>query len=316
MVTIARIRRNHNATYRRTTRAVTTGSTALRSGPPASSPGLSGVLQQWVPFSGPPPFEMFDTKGQKRHVLRESGSNQFHLTIGASYPIARLHLFWDHEGTGLYLDQRIPLSYVPTAIAVDGSNNDFVIAGRTRSGQTLVERLKIGNPAVLGIVDHVTGEVTLTLHDAPILSVDRLYEGATDGLDYITSLSFYEGGWDDLLLQAWDSQDLWRLPAIPPARGLNTPELVASTVAAGSNVLLCPALDRHFELLTTYNHVNFGYLYHGDAVYVDLPSVIVWDLDRDGILDDWMEVPGSVAWESLGLHEPSGYLPWNEGESL
>lgn len=276
--------------------------------PPSPSSGSSS--QQWTPFIGIPPLEMFMTDGQQWHTIRDDGANRFRLKVRVRYPKARLSLQWDHKGSNGYLWQDIPLSYVPTAIAIDASNDDFLIAGRTRSGQTLVERMHVGNPPAIGIADPITGKVNTTLYDAPIQSVDRLYEGAMEGLDYITSICFYGPGWTELLLQGWDSQDLYRLSAVPPASGLNTPELLASDTIVGPSVLSCPALERHFGQLTAYNTVNFGYLYHCDTVYIDLSPIIVWDLNRDGLLDDWMEVPDSVTWESLGLHEPSGYLPW------
>lgn len=209
-------------------------------------------------------------------------------------PGKSVSLFW-RSVTGVAAEQQIALDYFPTR-AIFLSDGRLCVAGKRGRGATTLDLLEIVPPS--RVQDLYT--LPRNLDASATKSVTTVFEARQVGQDMVRLVNENMTNPDWLFVQFWDSRDLYSLDLTSGAV-----TLVASPTAQGS-AIHAPSLVVDYSVINRRDHIRSGYLYIMALESGGAPIVVLVDSDRDGVLDDCLELTAGE-WGSQGYGDAANY---------
>ncbi|MBK8178026.1 MAG: hypothetical protein IPK67_03845 [Planctomycetes bacterium] len=260
----------------------------------------SATAMQWAPQLGSPPWQLSGMDQLLEPLdFRERGFLG-RVTFGTEE--RRINIAWTQIGSGAHYSQEVALAFWPTACTSLADGKSLCIAGKERLGNTRIQKLTFDAPLVF---TSTTGLSVLV--PAPIAAEEALYNEATQGRDLVRFMTQQRGVSDRLLLQFYDSGDIYSLdigsaPQDPPY------QLIAKASGATTPpVMLVPQLANPYSQLWTGDHQVHGFLYvlcFPSSELVD--PLVLMDGNRDGTLDGSILASGGL-WVSMGFSNGLSY---------
>jgi hypothetical protein len=234
-----------------------------------------------------------------------------------SYDLAgrSVELRWSWTSTGprpkQHSVQSESLSFWPTD-AIGLRTDRAAIAG-VRRGRVVVEVWSIASADLpTPKLDPSTGEYRYGELVLPIRSRVGVFDEAQSATGPVYAMYFNprppDGFSDSLFLHFSTSKDLFRVD-VRESDGTSVSTKVASTTAQ-TGVLLEPRLADPFRHRWSAERSSHGYVYifagvPGGAVTLD--SLVLYDVDRDGMLDGSLRLDGAM-WNAGGWGDVSNYV--------
>lgn len=184
-------------------------------------------------------------------------------------------------------EQIIATSYYPTCL-ITPSPTKWVVAGKTTRGATVIEVWTVQKPLVAYPLNQNASPV---IEPATVTQIDVVYDAAVEGRDMVAQMCGKFGDANKILVQFYDSKDLYELDLTSQAL-----TLVASPTAGGG-VLQAPALSKDYQQFWTREHLTYGYVYVLASAGSSTGTLVFKDTNKDGSIDSW-EAPSSAAWAS------------------
>lgn len=186
------------------------------------------------------------------------------------------------------------VSYWPTAV-VALSATELIVTGYDHRGITRIERWDVTLPTI--VVD-ASGKEHLRTFAVARSDVLMLFE---TGKEAVCVLEINRGATRSVLLQFWDSRDVYRLDIDTATLTLQ----VSATQRAG--VLSLPQLaDAYLFQVWTGDHILHGYTYILMSIEGRKMPIALFDGDRDGTLDSGLSVDAATSL-SMGLYDGTQY---------
>jgi len=251
---------------------------------------LYGIQQTTFP---PPPKELRETERMWNKKWAEPTNG---LSGHAAYftTAKKFTMTWRHS-SGVGASQDIALPFYPTAICRNGMDVIYV-AGRNQKGQTVVHAMTYTPPTVT-----VGGGGAVSIGNAVVTNIDVLYHEATTGRDMIRFMRPTLFDSTKLLIQFWDSRDLYLLDT---TSGAYT-KVASSTASPG--VLQVPSIQDHFDMVWFAEHVAYGYVYVLGSAKHDVNALIIYDMNKDGVFDGFLSIPKSQ-WATSGFESAVDFV--------
>jgi hypothetical protein len=225
------------------------------------------------------------------------------LNNSTSPPDFTLPYHFETDSIGSYANhhaqQTLPTRFYPTACCVVDSTY-FLVAGVTTQGAAIIERWELAWPSPMPTpaMDATDGRTHVHVATPAVARRERLYETAPLAQRYVRNLAGLQrsaGPTQAVLVQFHDSSDVLRLD-------LTTRQF--TTIASGSNSSATlgqvPSLATNCERWVEFgDRIGLGYAYRfrigtpwtmtGSTVGAP-PSLVLIDQDRDGELDQFVEL--------------------------
>jgi hypothetical protein len=267
------------------------------------SAGTMAVSQTWMPYPNPPPVALSWDEEHGAAQLKFPGIG---VTGRVSYDLyqKRVTVSWMKQPGRTSNQQRITVSYWPTAMAVLSDGKTLIIAGKRRNGNTVIETWRFHMPLVLLPTPPATGSAHL--QDAVIDEITTIYDAAVQGQDMVAHLFAKPTEPTSALAQFYDSRSVYQLNfAAAPA----SCTLVAVPSGGSGSVLTVPRLADNFTSVWSADHVTKGYVYFfvNDESGSINPLALI-DANRDHAIDSWSSVSASQ-WISDGWATWANYVP-------
>lgn len=185
-------------------------------------------------------------------------------------------------------------SFWPTAVA-PVSATEIVVAGYDRRGITRIERWTVTLPSI--VVD-LSGKERLRTHAVTRSEVLLLHEA---GKEAVCVMTVNRGEARSVLLQFWDSRDVYRLDVDTAALTLQV-----SSTQHPTAPYLSQLADAYLYQVWSGDHVAHGYTYLLMNIEDRMMPIALFDNDRDGTIDDALSVDAATSL-SMGLHDGTLY---------
>jgi hypothetical protein len=240
---------------------------------------------------GVPPAELW---GFGRTTHKITYDNGIWGRVEFNAPKKKLSVLWRLGSTGLRQD--FATSYYPTdVIALTATR--WCVAGKRTRGATVIELWTIQQHLAL-YADGGGGPPII--RTAAITEIETVYDEAVQGRDMVALMCAKREDPDKLLVQFWDSKDLYELDL-----GSQQYTRVA-TPGQVQGVLQVPALDKAYCQFWSREHVSQGFVYVLSCSGTSLDSLVLKDSDKDGSLDGWV-VADTALW-AQDCSSPANYV--------
>ena len=268
--------------------------------PSARTQNPQEVPAEWQPAEGPPPLEFWDVTDFGRPFSTSSGS--FHAQVERNTLGKKLRIHWKHLESNTITIEEHALTYWPTAVSKANTPLGFCVAGKrdAESRNTVVELWVAKEPLW---VANPGGDPTIVPQG--VESVVTVYDAAVQGRDMVRTMQIMLGVENAIIMKFWGSNAVCTLDLKAPQP---VPTLIASP-SGGAGVLKIPALEAFHSDLQRMNHVTHGYCYYLTNKSRSGVGIVLRDVDRDGGVDDFVEIRNVHDWADHGFADSSNYHP-------
>ncbi len=272
----------------------------------AIPPAAFASLAQGVPppQPAPPPMEVWRSHSiivetlptDPAHSLLMARPNTAAESVTATWKYVPN---WPSATGSKSLVQNSRTAYWPTTVT-PFPGGGLIVAGMRRNGNTVIEKWTLEQLTFDVIADRII--------PGNRDSVQVLYDAKIQGKDLVHNIANYPGlPGPQFLVFSHDSRACWRFDTSTSS----WVKLAAPVAEAG--VLAVPELNKVFNGMSSMNTVQHGYLFHlreglSDMELPNTSSLGLLDHDRNGTLDSYVVFTEGV-WVSMGLSDPSNYLP-------
>ena len=266
--------------------------------------GLGETASAQSVYIGIPPPDLWGIEqGSWRLSFLEISGLIAYTTPGKSIDIKWRYRDPATDNVSLTADQHIALSFWPTEV-LRLNQNQFLVAGKRGRGATVIQKFTITSPdlAVTFPLGSLTPEVDLVV--PTVTSIDEVFSEKLVGLDMVSSMFRMQGSSGSILVQFFDSKDVYKLV-------LHTGDvaLVASPNASGTGIVTTSKLTADFSRTFARDHSQLGYLYGFHAPESSGTGYLfLVDDDRDDDLDSALVLLDSD-WHTMGLSDTASYNP-------
>ncbi|MBL8856967.1 MAG: hypothetical protein JNL28_00465 [Planctomycetes bacterium] len=204
------------------------------------------------------------------------------------------------------------VTFWPTA-AISAGTSRALIAGKRRSGNTVIELWTFAKPIVHRGTLNASGEWVYPEMHIDITSRKTILEEDTAGRRVVSAMFFNpapaSGAEVSLFALFDDSRDLCRLD-FATSGSVSVQRLYAKV--SGSGVPEIQSLACDYDSYWSGNHTQHGYVYvlrSGLNEGRNCPLLVLLDRNRDGTIDsDGVLLPDGPTWTSSGLADAVQYL--------
>ncbi len=263
----------------------------------ARASGTEPNAQSWEPYIGPilPDFLLQPEGGEFRNIA----GGDWNVAIARDLPRSVVVIDWTYRPIGeVVLHRELVFSYWLSAIAIDDDGLGFLVAGKRRNGNTVIDHYTFSTPPI------PSGGVT----GAWPMAVDNIYDSAIERRDMVSAMERLSGTGDSkAILQFHDSHDIWEIDQANLPASLS---LLASADPALGATFLIPQLQEraHFDL-DVYNHASAGYTYILQSAFPGDHSVVITDPGRSGSTLN-IQALDTNGWSLSGFGNADNYIDW------
>lgn len=263
----------------------------------ATPPGTS--QSQWEPYLGP---KTIFFKSQDREVYFQNvPGGLWNVAFSGDVTDSVVSIDWTERSTGDVSHQAFALAYWHSAVALDDDGLGFLVAGKRRNGNTVIDHYRYPPPTA--------GQSSGGLTGASAISITNLYDDAVEGRDMVCAMERLAGSNGDLaLIQFYDSHDIAVLDMsgqTPTVTTLASPNAIPSMSAA-----VIPELSEraHFSV-DVYNHANHGYTYMLQSAFPGDHNIVITDPLKNGTSLQFHAIH-SALWDTSGFGDFNNYSDW------
>jgi hypothetical protein len=202
--------------------------------------------------------------------------------------------------------QQFGTFFVPTATCVVDKSY-LLVGGLSRQGKTIIEKWELSWPMEIPapVIDLETGLSSVPVVLPSLGTKTRIYAEDVPGRTWVRNLCGLrrQGQAAEALVQFYDSNDIYTID-------LATGHLTFLATAGSGATFTIPALTNHKYVAINYgDRSGIGYSYSFVRGYADqttVPTVILIDVDRNGSIDNFLEL-NDAEWNSQGWSQQSNY---------
>jgi hypothetical protein len=246
--------------------------------------------QGWTPHAGEPPAGIVPATPAYGKVHYADGTQGL---VWFEMAQKKVTIRWKREAPNIQLYQSIATGYWPTAVVALGSGDEFVVSGKRRNGNTVIERWKLTKPIV-----NSPAIGAAYMESAIVAEIDTLYDEAHQGRDMVLRMLARPGQTNSVLVQFFDSKDLYDVSW--------TAASTSTTLVASASAL--PALQTSFTFSWSRDHKTRGIVYVFRDEDVPNSTLVLIDQDRNKTIDSAIGVT-DLEWTSGDWGSGSSYFP-------
>lgn len=233
----------------------------------------------WAQVQAAPPDSSFSSLDKSHAIMKTSypgvtGLLKYDVS-GRVVVISWMRDFLEQNSRELSAQEE-PCSFWPTEVCSVGTNQ-VCVAGKNVKGFTVIRHWTFSfTEALEEPVTHSDGTIEFPDTFIPVASTSTAYQSNDSGRRLVRAMFGNHGKPGHVFVVFDDSRDLYEL-------NLQTQSLALIQSRVGQ-----PMLSMEFSNRTSWDHAQYGYLYHlasgrkpGDSD----SSLIFVDADRDGVLD-------------------------------
>lgn len=270
------------------------------SGPSAEGP--ASRPSQWGPYTGPPPLD-WDLNPAEVYYRNIAGG-VWNVAVSSDAPASKtsVSIDWTNRVNDQLTRTTFATSYWVTALALDDDGLGFLVAGKRRNGNTLIDHYRYSVPG--GGVVPIGGSTSSSVS----VSITNLYDSAQEGKDIVCAMEYVAQSSDaKVLMQFYDSKNIYTGDILSGSLAMH---LLASPDSSSAAPFIVPELSNKASLFVeTYlsSSVGIYYLFKSRA-FCQGTNVLV-DSDSDASIDsvEWVH---HLNWYDSPYNDGASVLPW------